>query len=523
MCRGFASRKKTSTKLTLKYPGEFALTASSRSLILLTSYDPGWLRIVEHLAIRAKNQGRLPIVLDTTSSSPSPVGTFNQKALRFFGLRSPGHNAEEVFSQLGAKWMSSESIARTGSGASLPSKADDLLNTAVDSELFSLYRTDSPNLSKRRIRKMAACLRREAVDLYGAVENLISDGGVAEVVIPNGRLPKDRMAALAAQQASVPTVFYEKGEGENRAFIQPYSIQARVASQQSASEILTELSSDAVSEIAHKWLNSRRPSINSQNEFSAGWNSSLPPALLSKLRNRPNVGFFTSSQDEFQSLGPEWKLHEWKDQFEAFEAIVNTFEGQGFNCILRVHPNLAGKSHEYFKREKKRIRQLRRNHPMLHVVWHDERVNTYELLRYLDAVVVWDSTVGLEASALGIPVWTCAATRYGLTADIKEVLSSSELENSDFKLWRVDTMGAKKFIAYLTHRDEDLLPSQNCWVDWDPANPPLGVKIAAHLNSGGAPSVRDALLATLDVWRHRRFKTNLVMLQAKVGPPKKKS
>ena len=168
------------------------------------------------------------------------------------------------------------------------------------------------------------------------------------------------------------------------------------------------------------------------------------------------VGFFTSSQDEFQFLGPEWQLHEWHDQFEAFDRLLGEFEKAGYVAFLRVHPNLATKAHGTFRRERDGIRALARRHPELLVIWHDDFANTYSLLGVSDAVVVWDSTVGLEASARGIPVWTTATSRYGLIADVQERLSHADVDAGGVTPWDVDAHAAKRFIAYLVRRDQQM-------------------------------------------------------------------
>jgi hypothetical protein len=303
---------------------------------------------------------------------------------------------------------------------------------------------------------------------------------------------------------------FEKGETQNGTYLQDYAPQDRLASQGAVEPILKSLTTEEIEEIADAWLVRRAPSRNSSNEFSALWGVDLPDELRGlSTGDQPVAGFFTSSQDEFQFLGPEWQLHEWTSQFEAFDSVMTRLETEGYRCYLRVHPNLSTKAQECFVRERAGIRWLAARHPNLVVVWHDDNASTYALLDLTDAAVVWDSTVGLEASARGIPVWTMATSRYGLVADVHELLSPDQLEADGVKSWKVDPHHAKRFIAYLVLRDEQMDPDYASWMPWDPAHPPFGARLAAVTVAGGAPNRSEALRSVIDVYRHRSARSNL--------------
>jgi hypothetical protein len=155
------------------------------------------------------------------------------------------------------------------------------------------------------------------------------------------------------------------------------------------------------------------------------------------------------------------------------------------------------------------IRWLASRHPELIVIWHDDFANTYSLLDITDAAVVWDSTVGLEASARGSPVWTAATSRYGLVADVHEVLSPEQLDADGMRLWTVDGHAANRFIAYLVLRDAQMPSEFGSWLPWDSSHPPLGAKLAALLAAGGIPSPVEAIRSQIDVYRQRSVRSNL--------------
>jgi len=483
----------------------------STSVILVSTYDPGYLSIFEHLVRRELDQGNQALVLDTTALQGTPAGSFHAGLLRATRLPEPGHDIEQRVTALGAEYL--RPTLSASHDDPLEPELEELLEIAVQSALITFYRTDRPRRNRRPVRTTSAALTREGRAVYRAVRALCATRDIALAYIPNGRFPHQKLAGLALRDAGVATRHIEKGEGANRAYVQDYAPQDRLKSQGAVDTVLEGLSGSEVDAIADAWLAKRAPAADSRNEFSTLWSTGIPEAVAAARESgSPVVGFFTSSQDEFLFLGPEWQLHDWEDQFSAFDALLSRFEAEGYSAFLRVHPNLATKAHECFVRERAGIRRLAARHPGLIVIWHDDAANSYSLLEASDAVVVWDSTVGLEASARGLPVWTTATSRYGLVADTRELLSAEQLEAEGVTPWTVDPHRAKRFIAYLVLRDQDVTPGER-WTAWDPDHPPRRARLAAIAVSGGIPGAMEAVRSLADVYRHRRLSANLRLLQ----------
>jgi hypothetical protein len=431
-------------------------------------------------------------------------------------MEHPGHNLAQRMSDLGAEYLDVREVLEYAPALELTATQADQLEIAVESALITLYRTDKPNRRSRRVAKIAGDLFREAQQIYSALHFLLTQRDVVSVNIANGRFPSQKMAQLAAEARNVPTIHFEKGETPSGAYVQPYAPQNRLMSQGAVDGVLSGLTQHQIVETADTWLARRAPATSSSNGFSANWIDAVPEALLRRPKSQITVGFFTSSQDEFLFLGPEWHLHRWESQFQAFDQLLTYFEQRDAQCFLRVHPNLATKEHECFLRERANLRLLAEKHPNLIVISHDNPISSYALLDVSTAIVVWYSTIGLEASARGIPVWTCAASRYGEVADIREVFGPEDLTAKKMTPWKVNSLGAKKFIAYLVNRDRHVDLTRPGWETWDTQNPPKALKLAALLVSGGNPSIRDALVATVDAWRHRSLKFNRASLRAKM-------
>jgi len=433
------------------------------------------------------------------------------------GMKFPGNDIEDRMTKLGAKYIRAETLLDVSTRYTLDTMSEDQLAISVQSALITFFRTDRPNASRPFVQRVARGLEREGRDVYEACRTLCDRfPGIATAYVPNGRFPHQKLAALAFQNAGIRDYHIEKGEAPKRAYVQDYAPQDRLASQGSVDKLLAGLPEDSIVELADKWLAKRAPSTGSRNEFSALWTNTVPDEIRRQTERGAKIaGFFTPSQDEFQFLGPEWQLHEWDDQFVAFDKILTGLETDGYACYIRVHPNLATKAHECFLRERNGIKALAERHPALTVIWHDDPTNTYSLLEVSDAIVVWDSTVGLEASAHGIAVWTAATSRYGLTADVRELLSEGALDSTSLIPWVVDPLAAKRFIAYLVLRDQDVETSGGPWTAWAADHPPLAAKLAGAAVSGGIPRLTGAIWSLIDVYRHRGIRANMKALLRK--------
>ena len=479
----------------------------SRAAILLTGFDPGYLRIMEHQVKRERALANEVVVLDLTRHMGGAADSYDRSILRIFGLDYPGHDLVERVESLGATVETLEGEPRPAS-TPLPADVEERLQIAVQSALITYFRTDRPARSRRRISKVESALATGGRAVYNALLSYLGRTDISTLYVPNGRFPLQKMTELAARDTATPVLHFEKGETSNGTYLKPYAPQDRLASQADVNPTLRDLDTDEISSIADAWLARRAPSQDSSNEFSALWDAGLPAEIAGIENASKVVGFFTSSQDEFVFLGPEWQLHEWADQFDAFDQLLTEFERDGYFMYLRVHPNLATKAQDCFAREREGIRTLQRKHPSLVVLWHDDSANTYGLLDHTDVVVVWDSTVGLEASARGIPVITAATSRYGLVADVREILSKEDLQARGIQPWPVDSYKAKQFIAYLVRRDEQMDPDYSSWTPWASSSPPLGAKIAALAVAGGAPLMSESLASVIDVYRHRSLRSN---------------
>lgn len=398
---------------------------------------------------------------------------------RMVGHRVYPDNFRKFLNELGVKW---EKLCRPGKNdqvAELPERVIAELDDAVKSDLFTYLRTDQLNDYPWFSGLTAQRIRTASSPLYGELVNYISERSISTIYIPNGRVAHQRLAILAGQKAGCLIKFYEIGRAvPQSAYIGNCQIHDREATQEEARTLAGQSSADSHKKVAGEWLVHRMAPGSSINPFSRVWHDGgIQSPSSAPLEKQVKAVIFTSSADEFSSYGAGWASQTWKDQFEAFTAILKVLERKGVKSTLRVHPSLVNKGHKYFTRELSKVRQLQSAFPSLKIIGHRDPVNSYELVRESDYVFVGRSTLGLEASLLGKAVWTTTPARYDEIADVRHLHHPSDVTDQYLSPWPVDPSGAQAFVAYWVGQDFPFVAGDSEWCDWNASRPPIEIRI----------------------------------------------
>jgi hypothetical protein len=122
-----------------------------------------------------------------------------------------------------------------------------------------------------------------------------------------------------------------------------------------------------------------------------------------------------------------------------------------------------------------------------------------------DYVIVERSTIGLEASLMGKPVWATQATQWDQVADIRQLLTPSDVTEEALELWNPSTLGAERFVAYWMIQEHPLRYQATDWASWDPENAPVTMKaLQLALPNSWKHKVR-LLNLEWSKWRNSRF------------------
>ena len=466
--------------------------------IIYSNNDPLALSTIATIAKQSADLGRMPIIYDLKAVLYGMPDTFAPSILKIVRKKTPEHIFRNWISEQNYEVRKIDYFKFDANDFGVDQQILDQLNDSVFSALLSFTRNHDPNIKKRSIRNAKQKLFFEGVSAFKFLDlEFANMSNELRVFVPNGRFPHQRMAIEAAKKNNARTFIFERGEEPETFFLQGYTTQDRIQTQLHASDLTAGMSNLEVESAANRWMLKRRGK-NATNEYGIIWDDQDQEI---DLGDKP-LGIFTSSQDEFLNLGPDYQHHLWTDQLEAIESVVKLAYKRGYTPFVRIHPNLTNKAHSFYKKEMTGINRLQANFPDMPIFMHDSKMSTYRLLTKCCSCFVWDSTVGLEASAMGIPVHTLAMSRYGELSDIRQVFSSEDLSKSEFE-WQVDTAGAKRYMAYLMCRDFEIKFGTPMWKDWDSNREPIYVRISRVLYSGGAHSVVQSIISIFDSYRHR--------------------
>ena len=375
---------------------------------------------------------------------------------------------------------------------------------AIESELLTYFRQETLNNDERYVRWMRKNLTQQAFACYAALHTWLSQNSPDLVVIPNGRTSRQKMARIVAEELGIAVKFYENGRATKDSYYlgttQPHD---RVASQAEVDTLTTHLSDAEISALAQSWLAERMNPTSGTNTFSSGWGDT--PQSKDAAKSRQRAVFFSSSADEFLAFGPMWNIDQWSGQFQAFDMFMERLTDKGVDLILRIHPNLSGKSQTYFRATVAEIKELKKKYPGLIIHWHNSPANSYELARSADYVIAERSTIALEANLMGKPVWINQAAQWDLIADVRQVLQPSDIESDDLTPWAVDTSRAEKFIAYWVIQEHPLRYSWKEWSSWNPEAAPFVMKLASLLGKNPLSHKRHLLSLEWARWRNSHF------------------
>ncbi len=139
--------------------------------------------------------------------------------------------------------------------------------------------------------------------------------------------------------------------------------------------------------------------------------------------SKHNIAIFNSSEDEFAAVGGDFdKLALFDTQLEGLKYILDHFKGiKDYHFYLRVHPNLSKIGYKYHTD----LYKLSERYANITVIHATDRIDTYALMDAADKVVVFGSTMGIEAAYWHKPVILLGASLY-YYADICHIPKTKE-------------------------------------------------------------------------------------------------
>lgn len=409
-------------------------------LLIHTEEDPSWQSLGMSLAELLKKFGNVQILDLSKRNFPKRV--------------PPSKAVQAIFSLFGFTPVEStiERLRREYPVISPPYKFDfedfdEEGEESVKSAIFSFLRaTGSGRFSLLR-RVLASRLRRDYSFSRGATARALMKNGVCTAVIPNGRFPVQRGSLTAAISIGKKTLFYEKSWKKDHFYLRKFQTQDFFAQTHSIRGFVNRSDGYALS-YAEDWFSARLSARDHLSEIGTKF-----AHRTSHTQNENFIAIFTSSADEFEALGELWPKPAWKHQYEAFSALLASKPAE-LDAFLRVHPNSKNKPISYAIWEISQLRKLRRRFSNLRVISPMSREDSYSLASRAQAVYVWESTIGLEASYLGKQVYNFAPSTWSEICRAESVLKTEDLiSDASPAGGEISRVGALAFIAGFTAFD----------------------------------------------------------------------
>lgn len=253
-------------------------------------------------------------------------------------------------------------------------------NPKIDSYLF--------NLAQEHI--------KSSIKFSIFFKKVLTDKHIEKVYVFNGRFPYYRMSLRICQNNNISIIVHERSYKINKysLFENTYPhdlefIKMKVKECWDGSNF----SEDYKIEMIKDWYN----------QYTRGENKALIHFVANQRtrikisRDKVNIGIFISSEDEFETID-EWKNILYLNQNNALEKIINSSWNKDVHFYLRVHPNLANIDNE----QTKYIKNIKWD--KITIIPAESPISTYKLIEDLDIVLVFGSTVGIEACHRRKPV-----------------------------------------------------------------------------------------------------------------------
>lgn len=319
-----------------------------------------------------------------------------------------------------------------------------LLGISLVSSLVSLTGNSlvNPGDHKSLVNNLAIGFAR----CYSLISNLLDHGGYDAIIIFNGRFASVKGAVLAANHLSKPIFFHERGCSAEKFTLRDYQPHDRIRIQADIREQWAQVKCNpsALGIADNFFVSQRAGKEQGWTSFKEFMTPGASGSLISQARARSSskkgrlICFFSSSEDEYVSTEGVFESSgfEWKGQDEACCALAKAADKYGHSLVIRNHPHLQYKSD--VDRAKWDNLEFLDDHRNITLIKSDSFVDTYELVDACDLVVVYGSTVGIEAVYWNKPVVIMSDTLYDeIGVSVYKPLSIDEL---DALIGNIDTL-----------------------------------------------------------------------------------
>jgi hypothetical protein len=261
---------------------------------------------------------------------------------------------------------------------------------AVASSVISLLRNANPDLQANSILIYDYIV--SALTVYRSIQNFLKQTAIHRLYVFNGRLAHVKAALRACQSLQVECFIHERGHNMYHYELFQNTLPHDI-----------KYTQDKMLKAWHKQKDIEKRNklaedfyLNRVKGVDQGWFSFITTQKEGLMPQewdvtKKNLVIFNSSEDEYLSIGEEWKYTIYQNQLEGIRQIVASMQlyAEQYHIYVRVHPNLKNVNNT-------ELYSIQASN--LTIIPADSPVSTYSLLRYADKVISFGSTVGIEAN-----------------------------------------------------------------------------------------------------------------------------
>jgi hypothetical protein len=244
--------------------------------------------------------------------------------------------------------------------------------------------------------KLAEKLTLTSLIVHKAVTKAIGLYDPNSIFVHNGRLAEYHSVLITGRKHNIDVFTHEVCTPHTGWYLFK---NGRVHDREHYSDLIrtsvTEVPQHTLASVAAEYLVNKRRGTSKYENFTSNQNIDQRSYVIDN--DQHVVSIFTSSDDEFAAIGPEWKIPFFDSQHSAIRFIIEKCHliSPSTLFLVRMHPNMA-KMHPadllpYYQLEGKNI----------HLIPCDSSVDSYSVVDDANVILTFGSTIGLEATYWG--------------------------------------------------------------------------------------------------------------------------
>lgn len=266
---------------------------------------------------------------------------------------------------------------------------------ATMSSLVSYTRDHEPDLKKHQDFIYRGLLT--GAYLYEVFQLVLNEIKPDLTILFNGRFVENRPLLRVCEARKVDYVTHERGGNLKKFLFRLNSIPHSFAAIDKEMNMLWDAAVDNKIEIGQKFFIKKVKRVeDAWHSFTKDQKFGRLPASFSENENKKIITIFNSSLDEYEGLagfGPKF----YANDNEGIKQIsTSLLDFPNIKLYLRVHPNLKGLDNSQNRFINQEIKGLE----SVEIIPAEDSVDTYELVKKSDIIIVFTSTVGIEAAFL---------------------------------------------------------------------------------------------------------------------------